>query len=133
MGPRFASFPRAPGAPAAEHASSAAEHGPSIFCARIVKGHTHVERLRGFFDVLACLSSLQGIDSSRGQVSSSHALPSPVWDRNEEKLPDKRHNHALDMADGGRDKKSTLCVFFRKGACRNGDKCPFSHGTNSEK
>jgi len=37
------------------------------------------------------------------------------------------------MAEGGKDKKNTLCVFFRKGACRNGDKCPFSHGTNSEK
>lgn len=30
-------------------------------------------------------------------------------------------------ADG---KKGTPCVFFRKGSCRNGDSCPFSHDPN---
>eukprot|EP00960_Hanusia_phi_P066856 766490-Hanusia_phi.AAC.2 len=28
------------------------------------------------------------------------------------------------------DKKNVPCFFFRKGACRNGDNCPFSHDPN---
>jgi len=32
------------------------------------------------------------------------------------------------MSDG---KKKTACIFFRKGSCRNGDTCPFSHDPNA--
>eukprot|EP00802_Teleaulax_amphioxeia_P025548 Tamp_26420.p1 GENE.Tamp_26420~~Tamp_26420.p1 ORF type:complete len:292 (+),score=75.06 Tamp_26420:42-878(+) len=35
------------------------------------------------------------------------------------------------MAEGGKDKKGTPCIFFRKGSCRNGDSCPFSHDPNT--
>ena len=33
------------------------------------------------------------------------------------------------MAEGG--KKNVPCIFFKKGACRNGDACPFSHDPNT--
>jgi DNA polymerase III epsilon subunit-like protein len=33
------------------------------------------------------------------------------------------------MAEGS--KKNTPCIFFRKGSCRNGDSCPFSHDPNT--
>merc|ERR1719478_1480179 len=39
---------------------------------------------------------------------------------------------AIDRPKGGRRDNSTACVFFRRGWCRNGDDCAFSHGISSK-